>query len=229
MLAKSWALRDEKFGLIWLGLVRGFLPIPLALAPLGFVRALQLQPRHPLGRSLIAGWVAVCLLFFGVYMGLGLVVRFLYFAAPLLCLGLGALFDLLWQRHGRLVVIAPDSAGGMERRCAVGRRRAAWGRAVGGRLHISRFSLSGLRQPLPRASKLVAGLRAPLPRQGAHTPAPRHTPGVPGRAPNPNARFLTCKARRTCPGQPIMFVANRKACKMSEIVSCLSSADDFSG
>jgi len=106
LLAKSWAIRDGKVGLIWLGLVRGFLPISLALAPLGFVRMLRIEPRHPIGRALNVGWLAVCVLFFGVYMGLGLVVRFLYFATPLLALWLGALLDSFWQRRGRLVVIA---------------------------------------------------------------------------------------------------------------------------
>jgi toxin CptA len=105
LLANNWAIRDQKLNLIWLGLIRGFLPIPLALAPLGFVRMLKIQPRHPIGRTLIVGWLAVCLLFFGVYIGLGLVVRFLYFATPLLALWLGALFDTFWQHRGRLVVL----------------------------------------------------------------------------------------------------------------------------
>ena len=106
LLANNWAIRDQKLDLIWLGLIRGFMPISLALAPLGFVRMLQIRPHHPIGRALIVGWLAVCLLFFSVYMGLGLVVRFLYFAAPLLALWLGALFDIFWQHRGRLVVIA---------------------------------------------------------------------------------------------------------------------------
>jgi toxin CptA len=45
-------------------------------------------------------------MFFGAYLGLGLVVRFLYFAAPLICLALGALLAPLWQRRGRIVVLA---------------------------------------------------------------------------------------------------------------------------
>lgn len=106
LLAQNWAVRDQKLTLIWLGLLRGFLPLPLALAPLGFIHLLKFPPRHPLGQSLVVGWLAVCLLFFGVYMGLGLVVRFLYFAAPLLCLALGALLGSLWRRRGRWVVIA---------------------------------------------------------------------------------------------------------------------------
>ncbi len=106
LLATSWAIRDQKVSLLWFGLIRGFLPISSALAPLGFVRMLKIQPRHPIGHTLILGWLAVTLLFFGVYMGLGLVVRYLYFATPLLCLGLGALLTALWQRRGRLVVIA---------------------------------------------------------------------------------------------------------------------------
>jgi toxin CptA len=106
MLAKNWAIRDQKLGLIWVGLLRGFVPLPLALAPLAFLHTLRLRLRRPLSWALLASWLAVCLLFFGVYMGLGLVVRFLYFAAPLLCLALGALLGALWRRRSRWMVLA---------------------------------------------------------------------------------------------------------------------------
>jgi toxin CptA len=104
--ARSWAARATKLDLIGQGLVLGFLPLPLALAPLGVVQLLRQRSPNPLGRALIAAWLLICLLFMGVYFGLGLLVRYLYFAAPLICLGLGALLDRLWRRGGRLVTLA---------------------------------------------------------------------------------------------------------------------------
>ena len=84
----------------------GFLPLPLALAPLGLIQMLRQRAPNPLGRPLIVAWLLVCLLFMGVYFGLGLLVRYLYFAAPLICLALGTLLDRLWRRGGRLVTLA---------------------------------------------------------------------------------------------------------------------------
>jgi toxin CptA len=82
------------------------LPLPLALAPLGLVQLLRQGAPNRLGRPLIVAWLLVCLLFMGVYFGLGLLVRYIYFAAPLICMGLGALLDRLWRRGGKLVALA---------------------------------------------------------------------------------------------------------------------------
>jgi toxin CptA len=47
------------------------------------------------------------LLFLAADFGLGLVVRYVYFAAPLVCLAVGALLAALWGRQGgRLLAIA---------------------------------------------------------------------------------------------------------------------------
>jgi toxin CptA len=104
--ARSWAARATKLDLVGQALALGFLPLPLALVPLGLIQLLQQRAPNPLGRPLIVAWLLVCLLFLGVYFGLGLLVRYIYFAAPLICLALGALLDRLWRRGGRLVTLA---------------------------------------------------------------------------------------------------------------------------
>ncbi len=100
LLAQSWADLGNKLGRVAVGMERGFLPLPLALAPLGLVRLLALRGRRPLSRVVVLAWLAAGLLFFGVWLGAGLLVRFLYFAAPLLCLALGGLLAPLWRRPG---------------------------------------------------------------------------------------------------------------------------------
>jgi toxin CptA len=104
--ARSWATRATKLDLVSQAITLGFLPLPLALAPLGLIQLLRQRAPNPLGRPLIVAWLLVCLLFLGVYFGLGLLVRYIYFAAPLICLALGALLDRLWRRGGRLVTLA---------------------------------------------------------------------------------------------------------------------------
>jgi toxin CptA len=104
--ARSWAARATKLDLVGQALALGFLPLPLALAPLGVVQMLRQRSPNRLGRTLIVTWLLVSLLFMGVYFGLGLLVRYLYFAAPLICLALGALLDRLWRRGGQLVTLA---------------------------------------------------------------------------------------------------------------------------
>jgi toxin CptA len=104
--ARSWAARATKLSLVEQALVLGFLPLPLALAPLGIVQLLRQRAPSPLGHPLIVAWLLICLLFMGVYFGLGLLVRYIYFAAPLICLALGALMNRLWQRGGKLVILA---------------------------------------------------------------------------------------------------------------------------
>jgi toxin CptA len=104
--ARSWAARATKLDLVSQALTLGFLPLPLALAPLGLIQILRRRSPNPLGRPLLVAWLLVCLLFMGVYFGLGLLVRYIYFAAPLICLGLGVLLDRLWRRGGRRAVLA---------------------------------------------------------------------------------------------------------------------------
>jgi toxin CptA len=104
--ARSWAARATKLNFVGQGLVLGFLPLPLALVPLGFIQMLRQRSPNPLGRPLIVAWLLVCGLFMGVYFGLGLLVRYLYFATPLICLALGVLLDRLWRRGGKLVTLA---------------------------------------------------------------------------------------------------------------------------
>jgi toxin CptA len=98
LATRLWLVsRGVDFGYTWL---------LAALAPLGYAQLLRVRPRHPLGRVLVVAWLLICLGFFGVYLGLGLLVRYLYFAAPLAALGLGVLLDGLWRRRGQVVVTA---------------------------------------------------------------------------------------------------------------------------
>ncbi|HJZ50093.1 MAG TPA: hypothetical protein VKE41_23130 [Roseiflexaceae bacterium] len=103
---RSWAERGTKLSWVGQALALGFLPPLIYLAPLGFVQLLRQRSAHALGRPLIVAWLLVSLLFMGVYFALGLLVRYLYFATPLICLALGTLLDRLWRRGGRLVTLA---------------------------------------------------------------------------------------------------------------------------
>jgi toxin CptA len=104
--AKSWAARELKIGFISRGLLLGFLPPTLALAPVGLALLLGARGRHPLMRVLVAAWLAVCLVFLAADLGLGLLVRYVYFAAPLICLGAGALLAALHRRAAGRVAAA---------------------------------------------------------------------------------------------------------------------------
>jgi toxin CptA len=106
-LAKAWAARELRASLIASGPLLGFLPTTVALAPLGLAVLLGAHARHPLLRPLVTAWLVVCLLFLAADFGLGLVVRYVYFAAPLVCLGAGALLAALWRRPaGQIVTVA---------------------------------------------------------------------------------------------------------------------------
>jgi toxin CptA len=104
--ARSWAERSIKLSWVRQALALGFLPMLVGLMPLGFVQLLRRRWPRPLSLPLVAAWLLVSLLFLGVYFGLGLLVRYLYFATPLICLGLGVLLDGLWRRGGRAATLA---------------------------------------------------------------------------------------------------------------------------
>jgi toxin CptA len=105
--AKAWAARELRASLIAGGPLLGFLPTTLALTAPGLALLLGARARHPLLRPLVVAWLAVCSIFLAADFGLGLVVRYVYFAAPLVCLAVGALLAALWRRPaGRLVAVA---------------------------------------------------------------------------------------------------------------------------
>lgn len=104
LLAVGWADRWLRLGLVGRGLLLGFLPTTLALVPLGLAHLFQ--PRWACARTIVLAWLLACLLFLGAYLGLGMVVRYIYFAVPPICLCLGAWLEALWARRGRAVVIA---------------------------------------------------------------------------------------------------------------------------
>ena len=95
-LADRWQLFSH-------GLLLGFTPLGLALAPFGFVALL----RGPRSRQALAlAWLGATVAAAATYFATGLVVRDLYFLAPLVCLALGAALDGIWTRGGRLIALA---------------------------------------------------------------------------------------------------------------------------
>lgn len=103
----AWAERLARLNLVRHGLSIGFLPLPLALVPLALALLLFSSAGRPLRRPIVAAWLAACLLFLAISVETGLVVRYAYFAAPLICLALGALLAALWPRPGgRAAVLA---------------------------------------------------------------------------------------------------------------------------
>jgi toxin CptA len=56
---------------------------------------------------LVLAWLLVCMAALAAYLGLGLLTRYIYFAAPLVCLAVGALLAALARRYaGRAVALA---------------------------------------------------------------------------------------------------------------------------
>ena len=102
----SWQDGVLKLPIAIRGLLDGFEPHLLALAPLGLLR-LAARGDHPLQRRLLAAWLAVCTAFFLVDYNLHLVTRYVYFTTPLACLAAGALLAGLWRwRAGRAACLA---------------------------------------------------------------------------------------------------------------------------
>lgn len=97
---------DVRVQLLSKGMSVAFVPLSLLLMPPGIVLLLAARDRHPILRPLVWTWLAVVLASIVAYLVLGLVTRDLYFAAPLVCLALGVVLSWLWQRRGRLLVLA---------------------------------------------------------------------------------------------------------------------------
>ena len=87
-------------------LLLGFTPVGVALVPFGLVLMLR-APR--MQRALTLAWLGAAGGAVAAYLASGLVVRDLYFLAPLACLAMGVVLDALWRRGGRtlaLIVLA---------------------------------------------------------------------------------------------------------------------------
>jgi toxin CptA len=106
-LARGWEMRDIRLLLVGRAWRLGFTELLLALLPAGLLLLWQQPRRHAMQRLFLAGLVAICLVFFGVYMSLGFLTRYIYFAAPIICLACGAALSALWRRPGgRWLVLA---------------------------------------------------------------------------------------------------------------------------
>jgi toxin CptA len=106
-LAKAWNDFGLRLGLVGRGWLLGYLPPTLALVAPGLALLLEPRRRHPLLVALVAAWLLISLGFFAAYMSLGLLTRYIYFAAPLICLATGVLLAQLTRRPwGRPVVVA---------------------------------------------------------------------------------------------------------------------------
>lgn len=105
-LAKGWADRWLRLGLVGRGWLLGYTAPLLLLAPFS-VALLALRPqRHKLQTALLAAWLSVSLLFFVAYMSLALLTRYIYFAAPFICLLVGLLLQKTsTTRAGRIVAL----------------------------------------------------------------------------------------------------------------------------
>ena len=103
-LARNWLGRDTMLNLVGRGWLIGFLSPLLWLAPLGLARLLTGRVGHPLQRRLIIAWILVCLMFLLVDISLRLLTRYVYFAAPLICLAVGALLAEQWRLYGGQIV-----------------------------------------------------------------------------------------------------------------------------
>lgn len=105
--ARSLTMTELRLGLVGQAFHLGF-TLPLLGAACSGLFLLAFRRRaHGLQAALIWGTVVVCLIFFGVYMFLGFLTRYIYFAAPIICLA-GAVF-LGRMRHrpgGRWLLIA---------------------------------------------------------------------------------------------------------------------------
>jgi toxin CptA len=94
-----------RLALVGRGWSLGYLVPTLGLAPLGLVLLGQ-RRRHPLVLPLLITWIVVSALFFLAYLSLALLTRYIYFAAPLICLAVASVLAELRRRPtGRLVAL----------------------------------------------------------------------------------------------------------------------------
>ncbi|PDW00625.1 hypothetical protein [Candidatus Viridilinea mediisalina] len=95
----------ERMQQIWVALTASFAPLPMTLVVLGLAQLLwQTRGR---ARVLVVAWCGSTVIFFGIDLLLNMQVRYGYFSAPLVCVGVATLLTPLFQRPvGRLVAFA---------------------------------------------------------------------------------------------------------------------------
>lgn len=85
---------------------RAYTLLLLALTLPGLLLLLGNRRRAPLTTPVVLAWAGACLLFWAIHMSYGMLTRYLYFAAPLICLAAGVLLGDLWRsRAGRWVAL----------------------------------------------------------------------------------------------------------------------------
>jgi toxin CptA len=106
-LARGLQMRDLRLDFVWRAYALGYLPPLLGAIPAGLLLLWRAPRRHPLQRALVAALLAISLVFCSVYVLLGFLARYIYFAAPFVCLAAGLLLARLWRRPwGRVLVLA---------------------------------------------------------------------------------------------------------------------------
>jgi len=103
--ARGMQMRDLRLMFVGRALTLGFTEPLLALIPAGLLLLWQARNRHALQRSLLAIWISISVLFCTIAVSLGFLTRYIYFAAPLICLAGGVALQQLWRRPGGRVVV----------------------------------------------------------------------------------------------------------------------------
>jgi toxin CptA len=105
-LERGIEMRELRMYLVGQAFVRGFSAVLLAILPVGLVLLWQSPRRHPLLQPLVGISLLVSMIFFLVYMGLGFLTRYIYFATPLICIACAvALQRLLRSPAGKIATI----------------------------------------------------------------------------------------------------------------------------
>ena len=99
-LARSLSMTDLRLSLVGQAFSLGYTLPMLAAACMGWLMLLMRPGRHVFQPTLLWGTAALCVLFFAVYMLLGFLTRYIYFAAPIICLVAAALLERLRLRPG---------------------------------------------------------------------------------------------------------------------------------
>lgn len=105
-LGRGLSMLGLRLSLIGQAWTLGYLPPVLGAACAGLLLLWYAERRHVLQRGLLLGGVIICVVFAISYVGFGLLTRYIYFVAPLICLGAGTLLAGLAARAGGRILAA---------------------------------------------------------------------------------------------------------------------------